>query len=146
MFALHHPAPLLLRRILRLFPPRCLIGPPRSPLAGLEFAWLIGNCDAHAKNCSVLEPGTPNAKLAPVYDMLSTECYPDLDQRLAMKIWREDSLTRINRNAVETLGRRTGFEPGEATERLHDLSERTRSAIKDARNDGLGYGPIKTEQ
>ena len=112
----------------------------------LMFAWLVGNCDAHAKNYSILEPGTANARLAPMYDMLSTECYPDLDQRLATQIGREYNLNRINRNAVEVLGERTGFEPGEATRRLHELAERTRSAIKEARGEGVEHGPIKTEQ
>ena len=110
------------------------------------FAWLIGNCDAHAKNYSILEPGTANARLAPIYDMLSTECYPRLQRQLATRIGRADSLDTVNRQAVETLGRRIGFEPGEATQRVHELGERTQAAIKEVQNDGVGHGPVRTEQ
>ena len=112
----------------------------------LMFAWLVGNCDAHAKNYSILEPGTANARLAPIYDMVSTECYPGLATQLATKIGREGDLRRVDRNAVETLGRRIGFDPGEATERAHELAERTHKAIKQARGEGLGYGPIKRDE
>ena len=109
----------------------------------LMFAWLVGNCDAHAKNYSILEPGTARARLAPVYDMVSTECYP-LEDNLATSIGRERDLNRVDRKAVETLGRRIGFEPGEATERLYGLAKRTMNAVNDARNEGLTDGPIDT--
>lgn len=112
----------------------------------LMFSWLVGNCDAHAKNYSILEPGTTNARLAPIYDMLSTECYPNLEQRLATRIGRAGNLDTVDREAVEALGRRIGFEAGEATRRLRALGERTRRAMKEANSDGLAHGPIRTEQ
>ncbi len=112
----------------------------------LMFSWLVGNCDAHAKNYSILEPGTPGARLAPVYDMLSTECYPHLDQRLATRIGRADRLRTVSREAVETLGRRIGFEPGEATRRLYELSQSMATAIEEARSEGLAHGPVRAEQ
>lgn len=112
----------------------------------LMFIWLVGNCDAHAKNYSILEPGTPNARLAPIYDMLSTECYPELEQRLATRIGRADRPSTVSRDAVEALGRRVGFEPGEATRRLHELSQRMGMAMEEAKSEGLAHGPIRTEQ
>ncbi len=51
----------------------------------LVFNWLIGNCDAHAKNFSLLyDTGEPT--LAPLYDLVSTTIYPELTERLAMSI------------------------------------------------------------
>jgi serine/threonine-protein kinase HipA len=51
----------------------------------LAFNYLIGNNDAHGKNYSLLYSGaTPS--LAPAYDLLSTALYPDLDEKMAMKI------------------------------------------------------------
>ena len=51
----------------------------------LVFNWLIGNCDAHAKNFSLLyDTGEPT--LAPLYDLVSTTIYPELTGRLAMSI------------------------------------------------------------
>jgi serine/threonine-protein kinase HipA len=49
------------------------------------FNWLIGNCDAHAKNFSLLYDRAAPA-LAPLYDLVSTTVYPELTTRLAMSI------------------------------------------------------------
>lgn len=51
----------------------------------LAFNWVIGNCDAHGKNFSLLyDSGAPT--LAPLYDLVSTTLYPRLTTRLAMSI------------------------------------------------------------
>lgn len=51
----------------------------------LIFNYLIGNADAHGKNFSFLYEDKKPA-LAPAYDLLSTEVYPDLAKKMAMKI------------------------------------------------------------
>lgn len=50
------------------------------------FNIIIGNCDAHAKNLSLLIHDNGNYTLAPFYDILSTAVYSDLSQELAMKV------------------------------------------------------------
>jgi len=54
---------------------------------GLSFNFLIGNTDAHAKNLSLLHSDS-GVKLAPFYDLLSTEVYPEsiIDHEMAMLI------------------------------------------------------------
>jgi serine/threonine-protein kinase HipA len=53
------------------------------------FNVLIGNADAHGKNVSfMLTPEGP--LLAPFYDLMSTAIYPNLAQKMAMKIGGED--------------------------------------------------------
>lgn len=49
------------------------------------FNYLIGNADAHGKNFSLLYKGS-KPELAPAYDLLSTVIYPDLSEKMAMKI------------------------------------------------------------
>ncbi|MEY4495807.1 MAG: hypothetical protein RL744_871 [Pseudomonadota bacterium] len=49
------------------------------------FNCLVGNNDAHAKNFSLLYIQS-GIQLAPLYDVLSTAVYPDLTDRMAMKI------------------------------------------------------------
>jgi len=49
------------------------------------FNFLIGNADAHAKNFSLLYKRN-KLELAPAYDLLSTVVYPDLSEKMAMKI------------------------------------------------------------
>lgn len=49
------------------------------------FNYIVGNADAHGKNFSFLIE--KNAiRLAPFYDLLSTEVYPNLSRKMAMKI------------------------------------------------------------
>lgn len=56
------------------------------------FNIVIGNCDAHAKNLSLLIHDNGDYTLAPFYDILSTAVYPDLNQELAMKVGGDYSL------------------------------------------------------
>ena len=50
----------------------------------IAFA-LIGNCDAHLKNFSLLET-TTGLRLSPTYDVLNTVIYPGYNQDLALSI------------------------------------------------------------
>lgn len=56
--------------------------------------YLIGNNDAHAKNFSILR--LPSPRLAPLYDLVSTEIYPGLDNRVSMAIGGRFIKERIN--------------------------------------------------
>ncbi|MBX9805418.1 MAG: type II toxin-antitoxin system HipA family toxin [Alphaproteobacteria bacterium] len=51
----------------------------------LIFNYLIGNSDAHGKNNSILFTNRL-PRLAPAYDLLSTIIYPNLSNKMAMKI------------------------------------------------------------
>jgi len=53
------------------------------------FNYLIGNADAHGKNISLLHTDH-GPVLAPFYDLMSTTVYPDLTDKLAMKIGGDD--------------------------------------------------------
>ena len=55
------------------------------------FNYLIGNMDAHAKNLSFLYHSR-QIRLAPFYDLLCTNIYAELSQKLAMKIGKENRL------------------------------------------------------
>lgn len=52
--------------------------------SAMTFNFLIGNNDAHGKNFSLIHEDT--IKLAPFYDLVSTQVYPSLDRKLAMAI------------------------------------------------------------
>jgi serine/threonine-protein kinase HipA len=68
----------------------------------LVFAWLIGNCDAHAKNFSLLYD-TRDPTLAPLYDLVSTTVYPELTTRLAMSIGRARRIGEVDQESWEAL-------------------------------------------
>jgi serine/threonine-protein kinase HipA len=79
----------------------------RSPSPGLDrlagaraavFHLLVGNADAHAKNISLIH-AEDGVRLAPLYDVVCTAAYPDLDNRLALSIGdelRPNSITSIH--------------------------------------------------
>ena len=74
------------------------------------FNALIGNHDAHAKNFSLLY--TPlGAVLAPMYDALCTAAYPDLSDRMAMKIGSKYRFTELYLSARSLLLAEEGEEP-----------------------------------
>ncbi len=78
-----------------------------SPSPGLDrlagahaavFHYLVGNADAHAKNISLIH-GEGGVHLAPLYDVVCTAVYPELDTQLALSIGDEldpDSITSIH--------------------------------------------------
>jgi serine/threonine-protein kinase HipA len=55
---------------------------------GAVFHFMVGNADAHAKNMSLLHSET-GVRLAPLYDIVSTEAYPELNRQLALGIGDE---------------------------------------------------------
>jgi serine/threonine-protein kinase HipA len=89
----------------------------------LVFNWLIGNCDAYAKNYSLLYDAGP-ATLAPLYDLVSTVAYPQLTTRLAMSIGGATRLEQVDRAAWEQLARDIGVRPAFVTRTVDELSER----------------------
>ena len=83
-------------------------------LKRIIFNYLIGNADAHGKNFSLLYGGL-NLKLAPAYDLLSTEVYSSLSDKMAMKIGgkyrpNEVQLRHWHRIVPETKGAKDNLE------------------------------------
>ncbi|MFA4935811.1 MAG: type II toxin-antitoxin system HipA family toxin [Candidatus Methanoperedens sp.] len=61
----------------------------KTLISWVVFNVLIGNADAHAKNISILFTDK-GPRLAPFYDLLCTMVYPDLNEKLAMKVGGEN--------------------------------------------------------
>ncbi len=53
----------------------------------LAFMVLSGNADAHVKNWAIVYPDGLEARLAPVYDFVSTIVYPTLHAYSALRWW-----------------------------------------------------------
>jgi serine/threonine-protein kinase HipA len=71
---------------------------------------LIGNCDAHGKNYSLLYD-SPAPSLAPLYDLVSTAAYDELTTRLAMSIDGATMLEEVAIEAWKRLAKEVGFAP-----------------------------------
>lgn len=58
------------------------------------FNFIIGNCDAHGKNYSLLyEKGS--SKLSPIYDAICTLVYPSLTKKMSMKIGKHYEILKV---------------------------------------------------
>ena len=79
-------------------------------LRRIVFTFLVGNGDAHGKNFSVLYRGR-KASLSPMYDVMSTAIYPDVSQRMAMKIDGEYAFKWITRGKFLRQAERLGIAP-----------------------------------
>lgn len=81
------------------------------------FNVLIGNGDAHGKNFSLLrEQGS--VRLAPLYDLISTQAYPGLAREMAMRIGGERDPQRLNAKNWSAFFDRTGMSRASAQRRL----------------------------
>ena len=79
-------------------------------LKSILFNYLIGNCDAHAKNYSLI---TTEGKiyLSPLYDLVSTTIYKSLTQKMAMKIGTEYDIKKITRSDFTKQAELCGIKP-----------------------------------
>ncbi|MCL1971841.1 MAG: type II toxin-antitoxin system HipA family toxin [Endomicrobia bacterium] len=74
----------------------------------IMFNFLIGNNDAHAKNFSLLYNDN-NIDISPAYDLVSTEVYPKLSKKMAMKIDAFYEKQRISLDSWKSLCEKIGY-------------------------------------
>lgn len=93
------------------------------------FNWAIGNCDAHAKNFSLLHEGR-SPRLAPFYDLVSTAIYPELSTRWAMTIGGVRHDEGVSSDAWERLAREMNLAPRATLDRARELMAHVRQQCK----------------
>jgi serine/threonine-protein kinase HipA len=104
-------------------------------LDAVIYNYLIGNNDAHGKNFSLLyhHVGTANQeiRLAPLYDAISTVCYPELSNEMAMKIGNEYKAERVTPRDFDKLAEDAGLAKPLVRRRVPELTESVLAAISD---------------
>lgn len=86
----------------------------------LVFNALIGNCDSHGKNYSLIyDSSSPG--LAPLYDLVSTAVYDEMSTRLAMSIDGARYLQELEPRAWVELAEEVGFASRYVEQRLAPL-------------------------
>ena len=80
----------------------------RQPFEDIEtlvkwgiYNYLIGNCDAHSKNLSIMHNMDATISLAPVYDLISTTIYDGhfgskLSRSMGMRIGLHENIDKVN--------------------------------------------------
>lgn len=93
-------------------------------IRAVAFNTIVGNCDAHGKNYSLLyDQGAPT--LAPLYDIVSTVVYPELTTRLAMSIDGARHLADVDHRAWIKLASEAGYRPAFVTRTVDELLKLT---------------------
>lgn len=89
---------------------------------------LIGNCDAHLKNFSLLE--TPQGlRLSPVYDVVNIALYDGFDRELALTIdGCKVQLESVTRTLLTDFGRAIGLPQRAVDQAFADIARRVRGS------------------
>ena len=89
---------------------------------------LVGNCDGHLKNFSLLETPT-GLRLAPLYDVVNTALYPKYDRELALLIdGKPVQLEAVTQPLLEAFGRSIRLPERAVAQAFSDLHGRIRRA------------------
>lgn len=102
------------------------------------FNYLIGNTDAHAKNFSILhEDYGKNIMLAPAYDLISVEAYPEtiVDHETAMVINGKAKYDAITKKDWLALYEQLGLNPARVLQTLRDRLSGVLGAAKTLRDE-----------
>ncbi|MGA8610130.1 MAG: HipA domain-containing protein [Xanthobacteraceae bacterium] len=89
---------------------------------------LVGNCDAHLKNFSLLETAY-GLRLSPAYDIVNTALYDGFDQNVALSInGKKPNLDQVTRDLLHKFGRSVGLSQHTVDQTFTDLRNRVRRA------------------
>jgi serine/threonine-protein kinase HipA len=108
-------------------------GSPETFLRALTLNVAIGNCDAHAKNFSLLHTESGGLRLAPLYDVLSTRLYP-LKDHLAMYVDSVQRVDRVTTDRIVNEASRWSIRRARAEEIVLNVLDRLPDAIAAAAN------------
>ena len=125
-----------------------ILGWSSDPIADLNSLWdilvfdyLIGNCDNHIKNLSVLRSADwSTLRLAPCYDLVSTTMYAGITREMGVSIGSHLVIDTITRSDFEQLASTIGMSKKVMMERLDGMCDRFSAcftaAIEDMSNTG----------
>jgi serine/threonine-protein kinase HipA len=94
------------------------------------YNFLIGNHDAHGKNYSLVYTDH-GVELAPLYDVASTAVYPDLSNRLAMKIGDKYQPDDVLSRHWDRFARDAGLAAPMVHRRVLDIAQRVTEVSRD---------------
>jgi serine/threonine-protein kinase HipA len=105
---------------------------PEVFLRALTLNVALGNCDAHAKNLSLLHTDAGGLRLAPLYDLMSTRFYPEVDDKLAMYVDKVQKADRVTQERIVREAIAWGMRRSRAEEIVGDVLDRMATAIEAA--------------
>ena len=120
---------------------------PASDVAGLAqtacLNYLVGNCDAHLKNFSILHEGRDRdggalVSLAPAYDVVSTTYFPNHPRRLAMRLGDARTIDEVSPDSLHALAADLGIRDSALRRLARPLVEGMVDGVRRASEGELG--------
>jgi serine/threonine-protein kinase HipA len=99
----------------------------------LLFNFIVGNHDAHGKNFSLLLDGPRSVRLAPFYDLLSTQVFEGTRKKLAMRLGGENKPEYLRRRHLDRLAEQLAVKPSLILRRLDLIVAGVRAVQEEAR-------------
>ena len=106
----------------------------RKFLQYVIFNYLIGNCDSHGKNYSLLYK-RKSIELAPLYDAISTIMYPGLTEKLSMKIGKHYEIQKVSKEDFSLLGESLNIKNSFFSKIFEDFASKVNMAFEDLKAD-----------
>jgi len=115
----------------------CIRAVSANPLKDIEalallmtFCYLIGNCDNHMKNLSIVYSSDyQSLRLAPFYDLVCTTLYA-LDREMGLRIGSTRVIDKVEREDFALLGASLGVGARRMLRLLDDMRERLSEALE----------------
>jgi len=105
------------------------------------FSYLIGNCDNHLKNLSIVyRSDWSDISLAPAYDLVSTTYYQRLERDMAMRIGKHRDIDLITPDDFEMLASDIGLSSRLVAREARSIAEQLESTFDEAASDALRNG------
>ena len=107
------------------------------------FSYLIGNCDAHLKNFSIVYhegrgKGKPRTSLAPAYDFVSTTYFPRFSRDMAFALGGERDIDAISPDNFHALALQLGISESSLRNLAKPLVNEIVPALRKAGNGQMG--------
>ena len=96
------------------------------------FNLCVGNCDAHAKNISILYDEHAQPRLAPFYDLVCTMAYPGVSRTLAMACGSAARIDEVTIESLAQLAASCGVTERYLFSRLRGISSGWKSVLPEA--------------
>lgn len=112
------------------------------------FNILVGNVDAHSKNYSLIIRGSSEITMAPLYDVMNGDIYPDVTQNLAMKIAGKQRGRHIHGRHWKRFAVQNGLSPTQVKHRVAAVSKAVLASspdVAETMDQEMGNGGICRE-
>lgn len=105
------------------------------------FNYVMGNCDSHGKNYSLLYKNN-RVELSPLYDVVSTIIYSGLTDKLSMKIGKHYEIQKVSKEDFSLLAESLNIKHSVLSKIFDDFAKKYINAFEELKSDEKVSGDI----